>query len=64
VKPAWHRTGVSSKIGAWEIAGDLLFFSAGVVEPIMAEELAAMLNLVASVADDKEFEVSGKRDEL
>jgi hypothetical protein len=35
-----------------------------VVEPITAEELAAMLNLVASVADDKEIEVSGKRDEL
>jgi hypothetical protein len=56
--------GISPKIGAWEIAGDLLFFSARVVEPITAEELAAMLNLVASVADDKEIEVSGKRDEL
>jgi hypothetical protein len=53
-----------SKIGAWEIDGDVLFFSARVVEPITAEELAAMLNLVASVADDKEIEVSGKLDEL
>jgi hypothetical protein len=53
-----------SKIGAWEIDGDVLFFSARVVEPITAEELAAMLNLVASVADDKEIEVSGERDEL
>jgi hypothetical protein len=53
-----------SKIGAWEIDGDVLFFSARVVEPITAEELAAMLNLVASVADDKEIEVTGKRDEL
>ncbi|MFL6739843.1 MAG: hypothetical protein ACJ8FC_10470 [Sphingomicrobium sp.] len=53
-----------SKIGAWEIDGDVLFFSARVVEPIRAEELAAMLNLVASFADDKEIEISGKRDEL
>lgn len=53
-----------SKIGAWEIDGDVLFFSARFVEPVTAEQLAALLNLVASVADDKEIEVSGDRDEL
>ena len=53
-----------SKIGAWEIDGDVLFFSAKLLEPVTAEELGAMLNLVSSVADDKEIEISGKRDEL
>jgi hypothetical protein len=53
-----------SKIGAWEISGDVLYFSARLVEPITAEQLGHLLNLVASVADDKEIEISGKRDEL
>ena len=53
-----------SKIGAWEINGELLFFSARLIEPITSEQLSAMLNLVASIADDKEIEISGKRDEL
>ena len=53
-----------SKIGAWEINGDVLFFAARLVEPVTSEQLSSMLNLVASVADDKEIEISGKRDEL
>jgi hypothetical protein len=53
-----------SKIGAWEINGDMLFFSAKMFEPVTAEELSAMLHLVSSVADDKEIEISGTRDEL
>lgn len=53
-----------SKIGAWEINGDALYFAARLVEPFTAEELGLLLNLVASIADDKEIEISGKRDEL
>jgi len=53
-----------SKFGAWEIVGDDLYFSARLVEPFTAEELGQLLNLVASVADDKEIEISGKSDEL
>ena len=53
-----------SKIGAWEINGDVLFFAARLVEPVTSDQLSTMLNLVASVADDKEIEISGKRDEL
>ncbi len=52
------------KIGAWRVNGDVLYFSAGLVEPFTAEELSALLRLVSSVADDKEIEISGKRDEL
>jgi hypothetical protein len=53
-----------SKFGAWEIVGDDLFFSARLIEPFTADELGRLLNLVASVADDKEIEISGKSDEL
>jgi hypothetical protein len=53
-----------SKIGNWEIAGDVLYFTVELVEPVSADQLAAMLNFAASVADDKEIEVSGKKDEL
>ncbi len=53
-----------SKMGAWEINGEVLFFSARLIEPITSEQLSAMLNLVASIADDKEIEISGNRDEL
>ena len=53
-----------SKVGAWEINGDALYFAAKLLEPLTAEELTAMLNLVSSIADDKEIEISGDRDEL
>jgi hypothetical protein len=53
-----------SKIGAWQINGDALYFSAQLIEPFTAEELSALLNLIASVADDMEIEISGESDEL
>jgi len=53
-----------SKIGAWEVNDKTLYFAARMVEPVTAEELGAMLKLVSSVADDKEIEISGNKDEL
>lgn len=53
-----------AKIGAWEIDGDILYFSARIIEPVTPEQLSSILNLVASIADDKEIEISGKLDEL
>jgi hypothetical protein len=53
-----------SKIGSWEIVGDVLYFTVKLPEPVSADQLAGMLNFAASVADDKEIEISGKADEL
>jgi hypothetical protein len=54
----------NSKVGAYEIVGKTLFFSTRMIEPFSAEQLKSMLTVVSSVADEKEKEISGARDEL
>jgi len=53
-----------SKVGAYELDGNILYFASRMVEPFTGEELKAMLNVIASVADDMEKEISGDKDEL
>ena len=52
------------KLGAWEIAGDVLYFVIKLPDSVDAAGLEAALDIVAQVADDKEIEFSGDRDEL
>lgn len=53
----------SNKLGAWELAGDILYFVIKLPEPLDAERLEVAMNIAASVADDLERELTGK-DEL
>ena len=53
-----------SKVGAYELDGNILYFASRMVEPFTGAELKAMLNVIASVADDMEKEISGDKDEL
>lgn len=52
------------KLGAWEIAGDALYFVVKLPDSVDAAALEAALDIAAQVADDKEIEFSGDRDEL
>lgn len=52
------------KLGAWEVAGDVLYFVIKLPDSVDAAALEAALDIVAQVADDKEIEFSGDRDEL
>lgn len=54
----------SQKLGAWEIAGDALYFVIKLPDSVDAAALEAAMDIVAQVADDKEIEFSGDRDEL
>ncbi|MDL2352498.1 MAG: hypothetical protein QFC78_06590 [Pseudomonadota bacterium] len=50
------------KIGAYEIAGEYAWFSMKVPDNATAKQLLEAIQTVASVADDKEKELSGARD--
>ena len=52
------------KLGAWEVAGDVLYFVIKLPDSVDAAALEAAIDIVAQVADDKEIEFSGDRDEL
>lgn len=52
------------KIGAWEIAGDYLYYVIKLPDSVDAAELHAAIRVAGSVADDKEIELSGKADKL
>lgn len=52
------------KLGAWEVAGDVLYFVIKLPDSVDAAALETALDIVAQVADDKEIEFSGDRDEL
>ncbi|WP_298575514.1 hypothetical protein [uncultured Luteimonas sp.] len=54
----------SQKLGAWEVAGDVLYFVIKLPDSVDGAGLEAALDVVAQVADDKEIELSGDRDEL
>lgn len=50
------------KLGAWELQGDMLIYVIKVPDDATAAQLAAALEIAASVADDMETELSGKKD--
>ena len=50
------------KIGAYEIEGNFLMLSLKIPESATGEQLQKAIRLAASVADNKEIELSGKRD--
>mgnify|MGYP000941687942 FL=1 len=52
------------KIGAWEIAGDVLYYVIKLPDSIDAAQLEAAMDIAAEIADDKEIEFSGDRDDL
>ena len=54
----------TQKLGAWEIVGDALYFVIKLPDSVDAAALEAAMDIVAQVADDKEIEFSGDRDEL
>ena len=54
----------TQKLGAWEVAGDVLYFVIKLPDSVDGAGLEAALDVVAQVADDKEIEFSGDRDEL
>lgn len=52
------------KFGAWEIAGDVLYYVIKLPDSVDAAQLEASLDIVAEIADNKEIELSGDLDEL
>ena len=54
----------TQKLGAWEIVGDALYFVIKLPDSVDAAALEAALDIAAQVADDKEIEFSGDRDDL
>ena len=50
------------KIGAWEIAGDVLYYVIKLPDTVGATELEAAIEIAAQNADDKEIELSGDKD--
>lgn len=54
----------SKKIGAWEIAGDVLYYVVKLPDSVDASQLEAAIDIAAEIADDKEIELSGTRDAL
>ena len=50
------------KIGAYEIEGNFLMLSLKIPEAASGEQLQKAIRLAASVADNKEIELSGARD--
>lgn len=54
----------TNKIGSWEIRGDVLYMVIKLPDSVDASQLEAALDIVAELADNKEIELSGDRDEL
>ena len=54
----------SLKIGAWEIAGDVLYYVIKLPDSVDAAQLEAAIDIAAETADDKEIELSGNKDAL
>lgn len=52
------------KIGAWEVAGDVLYYVIKLPDSVDGAQLEAAMDIVAEIADDKEIELSGDLDEL
>lgn len=52
------------KLGAWEIGGDAVYFVIKLPDNVDAAQLEAAMDIAAEIADNKEIEFSGDRDEL
>lgn len=52
------------KVGSWEIRGELLYFVAKVPDSFTASELDKLVTTIAEVADNKEIELTGGRDDF
>lgn len=52
------------KIGAWEIAGDVLYYVIKLPDSVDATQLEAAIDIAAETADNKEIALSGNKDEL
>jgi hypothetical protein len=52
------------KIGAWEIAGDVLYYVIKLPDSVDAAQLEAAMDIAAEIADNKEIELSGDVDDL
>ena len=52
------------KLGAWEISGDILYFVARIPDSVDATGLEQLMDIVASIADDREIELTGAKDEF
>ena len=52
------------KLGAWEISGDILYFVARIPDSVDATGLEQLMDIVASIADEKEIELTGAKDEF
>lgn len=50
------------KIGAWEVADDVLYFVIKLPDTVDATQLEAAIEIAAQNADDKEIELSGDKD--
>ena len=57
------RDSGQSKLGSWEIRGNILYFVIKVFDQITASELEAAMDIAAEVADDKEIELTSGRDD-
>lgn len=54
----------TKKIGGWELAGNVLLYVIKVPDSIDAAGLETFIKIAAELADDKEIELSGKKDAL
>lgn len=52
------------KLGAWEVAGDVLYFVIKLPEPFNAQALESAMDIAAETADDMEIQISGDADRL
>jgi len=58
------RESRTKKIGAWEIAGDYLYYVIKLPDSVDAAQLGEAIRIAGSIADDKEIELSGDTDDL
>ncbi|HEU0151939.1 MAG TPA: hypothetical protein VFQ84_01210 [Arenimonas sp.] len=53
-----------NKLGAWELAGDVLYFVIKLPDEVSAAELESAMDIASETADDMEIQLSGDRDDL
>lgn len=53
-----------SKLGSWELSGDVLYYVIKLPDSIDAAQLESAMDIAAETADDMEIKFSGDRDDL
>lgn len=53
-----------SKLGSWELSGDVLYYVIKLPDSIDAAQLESAMDIAAETADDMEIKLSGDRDDL